>query len=38
MSFCILGKSGVTVYDRDDVVEDDEADETVEDGRDGRLT
>lgn len=36
-SFCILGKSGEAVYARDDVDEDDDVDETVEDGRSGRL-
>lgn len=37
MSFCILGKSGGAVHARDDVDEDDDVDETVESGRDGRL-
>ena len=38
MSFCMLGKSGVAVYDRDDVDDDDEVDDAVEEGRGGRLT
>lgn len=37
MSFCMLGKSSAVVALLDDVEDEDDVDETVEDGRGGRL-
>lgn len=37
MRFCMLGKSSEEVHALEDVDDDDDVDETVEDGRGGRL-